>query len=142
MKSGEHNVYKLKELLILSMSPPGLLNDEFESLASVECDINSINQAPNDQTPITNTQNRSPSPNAQDNNLKPAQTPSSTDSSNNAKFEKKILDEIIKIFQDNNGSFYFSYTYDLTNSIERQQDLAEMPVKFDADDSQKILETS
>lgn len=43
----------------------------------------------------------------------------------NNKFEKRILDEIVKIFQDNNGSFYFSFTYDLTNSIERQQEQIE-----------------
>ena len=34
--------------------------------------------------------------------------------------EKKILEEIYKIFQENNGSFYLSYTFDLTNSVERQ----------------------
>lgn len=43
----------------------------------------------------------------------------------NTKFEKKISEEIIKIFQDNNGSFYFSYTYDLTNSVERNQEKVE-----------------
>lgn len=45
---------------------------------------------------------------------------SKADKTANIKLEKKILEEIYKIFQENNGSFYFSYTYDLTNSIERQ----------------------
>jgi hypothetical protein len=39
-----------------------------------------------------------------------------------SKFEKKIVDEIVKIFQENGGSFYFSFSFDLTNSIERQED--------------------
>ena len=30
------------------------------------------------------------------------------------------MEEIYKIFQENNGSFYFSHEFDLTNSIERQ----------------------
>jgi hypothetical protein len=42
-----------------------------------------------------------------------------------SKFEKKIIDEIVKLFQENNGSFYFASTYDLTNSIERQQEQIE-----------------
>lgn len=43
-------------------------------------------------------------------------------SPNRQKFEKKIVDEILKVFQENNGSFYFSPTFDLTNSIERQEE--------------------
>ncbi|EEB13673.1 suppressor of actin, putative [Pediculus humanus corporis] len=38
------------------------------------------------------------------------------------KFEKRILDELNKIFTDTD-SFYFSMTYDLTNSLQRHHDL-------------------
>jgi hypothetical protein len=36
------------------------------------------------------------------------------------RFEERIVDEIYKVFEENDGSFYTSPTYDLTNSVERQ----------------------
>jgi len=41
------------------------------------------------------------------------------------RFERKLCDEIYKVFQENDGSFYFSLTFDLTNSIERQEEQIE-----------------
>lgn len=54
---------------------------------------------------------------------------STTPNASRLKFEKKILDEVVKLFQDNNGSFYFSPTFDLTNSIERQQEQKDKKVE-------------
>jgi hypothetical protein len=178
VKSVDHVVYKIKELLVLSLSPPGTVLDETDSLASVECDLitlNTDNISSNElkNTPTaTSSLSRNPSPtnltvnsinksssyeslaNLSDTNnqasfpVSPSQnkispknesanpaTPqnqrkqfftttnnNNNNSSDNNKFEKKIFEEIVKIFQDNNGSFYFSYTYDLTNSIERMQE--------------------
>ena len=182
MKSVEHSVYKLKELLVLSLSPPGSAFDEPESLASVECDLiqlsstsDTTNELVNMSDNASTCENPSPSLSAKHNinksssydslsnvsqsnhtpiSLSPSQfkiaasnadTVSTNTGKNDAsfsslgtsqlqsqqtqksansdnRFERKIIDEIVKIFQDNNGSFYFSYTYDLTNSIERQQE--------------------
>jgi len=41
------------------------------------------------------------------------------------KLEKKLIDEILKIFNDSQG-FYFSYTGDLTNSLQRQHEYQEL----------------
>ena len=171
VKSEDHVIYKLKELLVLSLSPPGSVQDESDSLASIECDLISLNNgntsmetnnhpqtshvlSPNiSDTHVnksssydslsnlsdTNSNLTSPLPvSPSQNKISPnnattpqnqrkqlsATTLNATQSNNteNNKFEKKIFEEIVKIFQDNNGSFYFSYTYDLTNSIERKQE--------------------
>jgi len=190
VKSVEHVVYKIKELLVLSLSPPGTVLDESDSLASVECDlitlntdnigsnelkntptpglsrnpsptnltVNSLNKSSsydslanlsdtNNQTsfPVSPSQNKISPKNESINPVTPQSqrkqffttaTTSSNNSSDNNKFEKKIFEEIVKIFQDNNGSFYFSYTYDLTNSIERMQEqLEEMKLKKEANEN-------
>lgn len=61
-------------------------------------------------------------------------------SPNRQKFEKKIVDEILKVFQENNGSFYFSPTFDLTNSIERQEERIQLE-KLDSEMVQEFKET-
>lgn len=38
------------------------------------------------------------------------------------RLERRLLDELYKIFMDSD-SFYYSMTYDLTNSVQRQGDL-------------------
>jgi hypothetical protein len=156
VKSIEHAVLKLKQILILPFGVANNLNDE--DFSQAECDINfssvsvdnsfslvmtpslssSSNAQPtvtvnaSDQSPASPT--KSPSSNAY---LSAANAAISTSSSpplsstaaafinDNSKLEKKLIDEIEKIFQENGGSFYFSYTYDLTNTLERQQELVE-----------------
>lgn len=169
VKSEEHCIYKIKEILILPLAPPGSQFEETESLASIECDIISLNNLNNPtQAASTNTNlinlssttslididnsnsngsgNNTNSTNNNNNlsspNLSAQRNISSTNLSEsgssrtqlltnspinlaNSKFEKKILEEIVKIFQDNQGSFYFSYTYDLTNSVERREERLE-----------------
>ncbi len=36
------------------------------------------------------------------------------------RFERRILEELARIFNDSDGAFYFSLTGDLTNSMQRQ----------------------
>jgi hypothetical protein len=135
IKSKEHVIFKLKEVLLLTLSPPGSVHDEFESYASIECDLITLS-SPNSSSNLKDTENLSSNNQQNDTTSLTSNTSSSslatnssatstpnakTNNSETNKFEKRIIDEIIKIFQDNNGSFYFSYTYDLTNSVEKQQ---------------------
>lgn len=45
------------------------------------------------------------------------------------RLERRLLDELYKIFMDSD-SFYYSMTYDLTNSVQRQgdQDKSNLPL--------------
>lgn len=165
VKSVEHSIYKLKEILVLSLKSNSQAQDDTESLLFTVDDLNQndansnssftkspsntnlMNLADNIQNSLSNlssfltsssTQNQTENPtslkpitsNSSFSNSNEAITsttpspppPPSTSNNNANKFEKKILEEIIKIFQENNGSFYFSYTYDLTSSVERQQE--------------------
>lgn len=150
VKAEEHNIYKIKEILVLPLTPPGsiLADEASESLASVECDIDALRllnvpppptsssssslAAPAPPSPTTdsshtalNSSHGSSSSLLEGGKPPPATSPASNSTNPNAnpsnKMEKKLLEEVIKIFQDNQGSFYFSYTYDLTNSVERIQ---------------------
>lgn len=42
IKTRDHTIYRIKEILLLSLSPPGSLFDDNDSLASVECDLEAI----------------------------------------------------------------------------------------------------
>lgn len=141
VKSKEHVIYKIKEVLVVTLTPYNASNQE-DCLITVECDdsenssannlisssINNFVKSPSFQqlldNPIISVRQKS----QQTENIT-TNTPnnnSSVSPINNAnqvsKFEKKILDEIVKIFQEYGGSFYYSFSFDLTNSIERQED--------------------
>jgi hypothetical protein len=154
IKSRDHVIYKIKEILVVTLNPynNSSLKDEdflttFETNNENENNINLISLSvpnsnsflkspsfPTIQQLLDNSminlsyKGQSKSPQSDSNSNLNANIVSSTSpspSSNNnpvSKFEKKILDEIIKIFQENGGSFYFSFSFDLTNSIERQED--------------------
>jgi hypothetical protein len=74
IRTEEHNVYRIKEILVLPLTPPGALVDEYECMASVECDIESLRlsmaatngqganlAAPDPNSPPIATSQRSPS---------------------------------------------------------------------------------
>lgn len=42
VKTRDHTIYRIKEILLLTLSPPGSLFDDNDSLASVECDLEAI----------------------------------------------------------------------------------------------------
>ncbi len=122
-----------------------LCSDESESFANIECDVVSLSNLSNSESELgvpagsnkkveefldqlspqptpSKLNNSSSSPSLANESQSQAKSP---ESPNRQKFEKKISDEISKIFQENSGSFYFSPTFDLTNSIERQQEQLE-----------------
>lgn len=106
LKSKEHSIYKIKQILVL---PLNLSEEEFQLEFEIGSHMGSNDQSDFQKSTelIKSLINRSTKNN-------------SSDKSSNIKVEKKILEEVYKIFQENNGSFYLSNTFDLTNSIERQ----------------------
>ena len=123
-------ILKIKEILIVNLAassaaaaqPPADTVPESQSLVvftdgMLVGNINSDSLLP-----------RSPSPNPADADAATAKLTASSNAAANAtssKFERKVTEEVVKLFQENNGSFYFCRTYDLTNSVERQQDQIE-----------------
>lgn len=104
LHSNVHEIFKIVDVIILPFSQ----NDEqFQN----EMELNS-----------NNSQNSINKSNNLFNNLMTSlsKTSLSKNTNLNTKFEKSILDEIKKIFSENEGSFYFSNTLDLTNNVEVQ----------------------
>lgn len=132
VKSIEHPIYKIKKILIVSLLPG---TDDTESLSTIECDLNNISNQ-NDSTNFESHITEQITSIKRNNSSNALNTSSNIYNSNNEtnnntiRFERKITDEIYKIFQDNDGSFYFSPTYDLTNSIERQEDQIQNETKL------------
>lgn len=124
VKNEEHKIFRIKEILVLNSTPPNSFSHD-----EIECDV------------LMNDQDLKPSASFTTISSLINGTPNSVSSSTSSetiaklttnvtsRFEKKILIEVYKIFQENSGSFYFSYTYDLTNSVERQQEQYEKMVK-------------
>ncbi len=108
VKSREHTVCRVVEVLLVALG-----SDELDSLASIECDFANLTTSPTASTPG--------SPDAAARLSSSASSPALGADSGKAKLERKINEEVLKIFQENGGSFYFSATFDLTNSIERQE---------------------
>lgn len=134
VKSIEHQIYKIKKILIVSLLPG---TDDTESLSTIECDLNNIsnqndsaNFEPHLTEQITSIKRNNSSNALNTSNNNNNNNNSETNNTNTIRFERKITDEIYKIFQDNDGSFYFSPTYDLTNSIERQEDQIQNETKL------------
>lgn len=123
VKNEEHKIFRVKEVFVLNSTPPNNFSHD-----EIECDVlmNDQDLKPSASfttiTSMINSSSTSVSTSVSSEGI-------SKLSNNVTRFEKKILIEIYKIFQENSGSFYFSYTYDLTNSIERQQDQFEKGVK-------------
>ncbi|CAF0928227.1 unnamed protein product [Brachionus calyciflorus] len=126
VKNDEHSIYKIKEILLLTFTPPS--NSTYDE---IECDV-----LMNDQFTEMKTSSSfstlgsliTGSPVINSNSTEAIARPV-TNNNISSKFEKKVLIEVYKIFQDNSGSFYFSDSYDLTNTIERQEKLFEKEKK-------------
>lgn len=145
-------IYKIKEILVVTLNPysNSVKEDDFlttfetnneneNSISLISLNLpnsNSFLKSPSfptiqqllDSPMINLNKGQQKSPQTESNstvntNTVLSNSPSPLPSNNPiSKFEKKIIDEIIKIFQENGGSFYFSFSFDLTNSIERQED--------------------
>ena len=140
---------------MISLSPISSLNEELECFANIECDITSTTNLNMTLSPaatpqlklykktesFTHLADKSPDGAEASGLARPKSNNSlsasaATADANNSspknilnKFEKKITEEIVKIFQENNGSFYFSQTFDLTNTIERTEELTSKPAE-------------
>ena len=121
-KSVEHIIYKVKKILIVSLVP-GTTDDTNESLSTIECDLNVSVTTNNFDESLSSSLNDSTNESSMVSIRKSASSSALNELNNTSRFERKITDEIYKVFQDNDGSFYFSPTYDLTNSIERLEEL-------------------
>jgi hypothetical protein len=133
-------VLKIKQLLVLPLDSTVSVNNPNDDYSQVECDtINLSSLTADGSFPLVITSPPSEASDGGGSGANAAATataalfnagssppqaglPPPSPMSENSKLEKKLLDEIEKIFQENAGSFYFSYTYDLTNTLERQQE--------------------
>ncbi|RNA25377.1 phosphatidylinositide phosphatase SAC2 [Brachionus plicatilis] len=124
VKNEEHKIFRIREILVLNSTPPNSYSHD-----EIECEVLMNDQ---DLKPSASFTTISSVLNVSSSSLS-ASTSSEAIAKNatniGTRFEKKILIEIYKIFQENSGSFYFSYTYDLTNSVERQQEQFERGAK-------------
>lgn len=123
VKNEEHKIFRVKEIFVLNSTPPNNFSHD-----EIDCDVLMNDQDLKPSASFTTLTSMINAPSTS------VSTSASSEaiaklSNNVTRFEKKILIEIYKIFQENSGSFYFSYTYDLTNSIERQQDQFEKGIK-------------
>ena len=139
---------------MITLSPISSLNEELECFANIECDITSTTNLNVSLSPVappqtkqhkktesfTHFSDKSPESTEANGLVRPKSnnslsTTTATDANNSSpknirnKFEKKITEEIVKVFQENNGSFYFSHTFDLTNTIERREELLNKPIE-------------
>jgi hypothetical protein len=149
VKAIEHTIYRIKEILIVNLT---LNSSPLLQAVNSATTVNST-EATADPSLIlftdgmicgsinNNDQIRAPSPPGETTTDLAVFTKSpgnvTSPNTNANKFEKKIIDEVVKLFQENSGSFYFAPTYDLTNSVERQQEQIEL-----AKSSEKPKETS
>jgi phosphatidylinositol 4-phosphatase len=145
IKSEEHAVFKIKEILTIGIND----NNNNES-NSTNLDTNDIsvdyNETIESQLLASNlsflpssASSTSLNTNFYIEDLNEASMGTALDTAANtsrivSKLKNRIDDEIKKIFQENNGSFYYSPTYDLTNSVERQQTIYERENKKSIND--------
>uniref|UniRef100_A0A4W3HIL9 Inositol polyphosphate-5-phosphatase F n=1 Tax=Callorhinchus milii TaxID=7868 RepID=A0A4W3HIL9_CALMI len=113
---GEHQVYKITKIAVIPLSEAEPQDLELELCKKHHFGINKtekITQSPDDSKFLLKTFSQIKS------NVAAPIKKKVKENKEKEKLERRLLEELIKMFVDSD-SFYYSLTYDLTNSIQRQ----------------------
>ncbi|XP_051837508.1 phosphatidylinositide phosphatase SAC2 isoform X2 [Antechinus flavipes] len=113
---GDHEVCKITKIAVLSLSEMEPQDLELELCKKHHFGINKpekITQSPDDSKFLLKTFTHIKS------NVSVPNKKKVKESKEKEKLEKRLLEELLKMFMDSE-SFYYSLTYDLTNSVQRQ----------------------
>ncbi|XP_066535600.1 phosphatidylinositide phosphatase SAC2 [Hoplias malabaricus] len=113
---GEHKVYKITKIAVIPLSEEEPQDLELELCKKHHFGINKpekITQSPDDTKFLLKTLSQIKS------NVAVPMKKKVKENKEKERLERRLLDELYKIFMDSD-SFYYSPTYDLTNSVQRQ----------------------
>ncbi|XP_038614421.1 phosphatidylinositide phosphatase SAC2 isoform X1 [Tachyglossus aculeatus] len=113
---GDHAVSKITKIAVLSLSEMEPQDLELELCKKHHFGINKpekITQSPDDSKFLLKTFTQIKS------NVSAPNKKKVKESKEKEKLERRLLEELLKMFMDSE-SFYYSLTYDLTNSVQRQ----------------------
>ncbi|XP_025961321.2 phosphatidylinositide phosphatase SAC2 [Dromaius novaehollandiae] len=113
---GDHEVYKITKIAVIPLSETEPQDLELELCKKHHFGINKsekITQSPDDSKFLLKTLTQIKS------NVSAPNKKKIKESKEKEKLEKRLLEELFKMFMDSD-SFYYSLTYDLTNSVQRQ----------------------
>ncbi|XP_016392125.1 phosphatidylinositide phosphatase SAC2 isoform X1 [Sinocyclocheilus rhinocerous] len=122
---GDHKVYKITKIVVIPLSEDEPQDLELELCKKHHFGINKpekITQSPDESKFLLKTLSQIKSNVAVP--IKKKYSPAFQVKENKEKerLERRLLDELYKIFMDSD-SFYYSLTYDLTNTVQRQGEL-------------------
>ncbi|KAL4640934.1 phosphatidylinositide phosphatase SAC2 [Arapaima gigas] len=115
---GGHEVYKITKIAVIPLSDDEPQDLELELCKKHHFGINKpekISQSPDDSKFLLKTLSQIKS------NVAVPIKKKVKENKEKERLEKRLLDELFKIFMDSD-SFYYSLTYDLTNTVQRQCD--------------------
>ncbi|KAJ8418269.1 hypothetical protein AAFF_G00139780 [Aldrovandia affinis] len=114
----DHNVYKITKITVIPLSEDEPQDLELELCKKHHFGINKpekISQSPDESKFLLKTLSQIKS------NVAVPIKKKVKENKEKERLEKRLLDELLKIFMDSD-SFYYSMTYDLTNTVQRQGD--------------------
>ncbi|KAM8806345.1 phosphatidylinositide phosphatase SAC2 [Eudromia elegans] len=129
---GDHEVCKITKIAVIPLSETEPQDLELELCKKHHFGINKpekITQSPDDSKFLLKTLTQIKS------NVSAPNKKKIKESKEKEKLEKRLLEELFKMFMDSD-SFYYSLTYDLTNSVQRQSacEKANLPLWRKVDD--------
>uniref|UniRef100_A0A3B4CFT6 SAC domain-containing protein n=1 Tax=Pygocentrus nattereri TaxID=42514 RepID=A0A3B4CFT6_PYGNA len=129
---GDHKVYKITKIAVIPLSEEEPQDLELELCKKHHFGINKpekITQSPDDSKFLLKTLSQIKS------NVAVPIKKKVKENKEKERLERRLLDELYKIFMDSD-SFYYSPTYDLTNSVQRQGALekTDLPLWRQVDD--------
>ncbi|XP_042560951.1 phosphatidylinositide phosphatase SAC2 isoform X2 [Clupea harengus] len=119
---GNHKVYKITKIAVVELSEDEPQELELEPCKKHHFGINKqekITQSPDESKFLLKTLNQIKSNVAVPNKKKYTPDPQVKENKEKERLERRLLDELYKMFMDSD-SFYYSLTYDLTNTVQRQ----------------------
>ncbi|KAG7462440.1 hypothetical protein MATL_G00184900 [Megalops atlanticus] len=117
---GDHSVYKITKIAVIPLSEDEPQELELELCKKHHFGINKpekISQSPDESKFLLKTLSQIKS------NVAVPMKKKVKENKEKERLERRLLDELFKIFMDSD-SFYYSMTYDLTNTVQRQGNTA------------------
>lgn len=129
---GSHKVYKITKIAVIPLSDEEPQELELELCKKHHFGIDKpekLAQSPDDSKFLMKTLSQIKS------NVAVPTKKKVKENKEKERLERRLLDELYKVFMDSD-SFYYSMTYDLTNSVQRQGDLekSDLPLWKQVDD--------